>query len=231
MLQRNLNRTRNSWSGGDRCHSGGFLLRIMPPSWYQSPPASSMPVAGETIPRQNPAVIRKSGLEIKNRCMKDGVNGEKLASIPKSGLEIKNQCTKEGVNGEIPASIRKFGPEIKNRCTKQPIFSTLPQQIPQQIPQHAFHHALTTRLALDVCMGRARAGLTVAAKAGADAPGGGISLCFCRRGCAAPAQKAATLNDSRCSTRPTRLHANSFCRISSHRRWRRTVCASLQGAP
>ena len=31
-------------------------------------------------------------------------------------------------------------------------------------------------------------GSTVAAKAGADAPGGGISLCFCRRGCAAPAQ-------------------------------------------
>ena len=52
----------------------------------------------------------------------------------------------------------------------------------------------SARLALDVCMGRARAGLTVAAKAGADAPGGGISLCFCRRGCAAPAQKAATLN-------------------------------------
>ena len=139
----------------------------MPPSWYQSPPASSMPVAGETIPRQNPAVIRKSG------------------------LEIKNQCTKEGVNGEIPASIRKFGLEIKNRCTKQPIFSTLPQQIPQHIPQHAFHHALTTRLALDVLHGggleQARAGLTVAAKEGADAPGGGISLCFCRRGCAAPA--------------------------------------------
>ena len=40
------------------------------------------------------------------------------------------------------------------------------------------------------CIG---AGSTVAAKAGADAPGGGISLCFCRRGCAAPAQKAATL--------------------------------------
>ena len=84
-----------------------------------------MPVAGETIPRQNPAVIRKSG------------------------LEIKNQCTKEGVNGEKLASIRKFGLEIKNRCTKQPIFSTLPQHIPQQVPQHAFHHALTTRLALD----------------------------------------------------------------------------------
>ena len=33
-----------------------------------------------------------------------------------------------------------------------------------------------------------KVGSTVAAKAGADAPGGGISLCFCRRGCAAPAQ-------------------------------------------
>ena len=37
-------------------------------------------------------------------------------------------------------------------------------------------------------------GSTVAAKAGDDAPRGGISLCFCRRGCAAPALKAATLN-------------------------------------
>ena len=37
-------------------------------------------------------------------------------------------------------------------------------------------------------------GSAVAVKAGADAPGGGISLCFCRRGCAAPAKKAATLN-------------------------------------
>ena len=42
------------------------------------------------------------------------------------------------------------------------------------------------------------AGSTVAAEAGADAPGGGISLCFCRRGCAAPAFKAATLTSPRC---------------------------------
>ena len=40
-------------------------------------------------------------------------------------------------------------------------------------------------------------GSAVAVKAGDDAPGGGISLCFCRRGCAAPAQKAATLNARR----------------------------------
>ena len=43
------------------------------------------------------ASIRKSGLEIKNRCMKEGVNGEKPTSIPKSGLEIKNRCTKQHI--------------------------------------------------------------------------------------------------------------------------------------
>ena len=64
------------------------------------------------------ASIRKSEPEIKNRCTKEGVNGENLASILKSGLEIKNQCTKEGVNREKLASIRKSEPEIKNRCNR-----------------------------------------------------------------------------------------------------------------
>ena len=40
------------------------------------------------------------------------------ALIPKFGLEIKNRCTKEGGIGEKLASIRKFGLEIKNRCTE-----------------------------------------------------------------------------------------------------------------
>ena len=41
--------------------------------------------------------------------------------IPKSGLEIKNRCTQEGLNGEKLASIPKFGPEIKNRCSSKPV--------------------------------------------------------------------------------------------------------------
>ena len=63
------------------------------------------------------AVIRKSGPEIKNRCTKDGVNRQNLASIPKSGPEIKNRCTQVGLNGENLAVIRKSGPEIKNHYT------------------------------------------------------------------------------------------------------------------
>ena len=113
------------------------------------------------------ASIRKFGLEIKNRCTLEGINRQNLASIRKSGLEIKNRCTQEGINRQNLASIPKSEPEIKNRCTQQATFST--------------------RSCID-------SGSTMAAKAGADAPGGGISLCFCRRGCTAPAQKAATLN-------------------------------------
>ena len=103
------------------------------------------------------------------------------ASIRKYGPEIKNRCTQKDVSGEKLTSILKSGLEIKNRCMKQ------------HIPRHAFHRAPKHASCLGCfAWGRARAGSTVAAKAGADAPGGGISLCFCRRGCAAPAQKAAT---------------------------------------
>ena len=57
---------------------------------------------------------------------------------------------------------------------------------------------LSTRSCID-------AGSTVATKAGADAPGGGISLCFCRRGCAAPAQKSPRSTPHRNAT--NRNHA------------------------
>ena len=64
------------------------------------------------------AAISKSGLEIKNRCTKEGINGKNPVSIRKSGPEIKNRCTQEGINRQNLASIRKSGSEIKNRCTQ-----------------------------------------------------------------------------------------------------------------
>ena len=64
------------------------------------------------------ASIRKSGLEIKNRCSLWAVLEGFFASIRKSEPEIKNRCTKEGVNREKLASIRKSEPEIKNRCNR-----------------------------------------------------------------------------------------------------------------
>ena len=128
---------------------------------------------------------RFSSLSLKSRidAHKSGLNGEKLASIRKFGLEIKNRCTLEGVNRQNPASIPKSGHEIKNRCMQQAIYST--RSLDESLWRHV--GGVPKEICVDACS-------TVAAKAGAGAPGGGISLCFCRRGCAAPAYKAATLN-------------------------------------
>ena len=146
LLRRRLESDADRCCGGDRRHSGGFLLRIMPPSWHPAPActprlrckraillcsndgAASIPKSGLEIKNRCSlwavlegffASIRKFGLEIKNRCTQEGLNREKLASIRKSGLKIKNRCTQEGLNREKLASIRKSEPEIKNRCTQE----------------------------------------------------------------------------------------------------------------
>ena len=72
------------------------------------------------------ASIRKFGLEIKNRCTKEGVNGEKLTSIPKSGPEIKNHCSLWAVSEEKLASIPKFGLEIRNHCSDETVLQAKP---------------------------------------------------------------------------------------------------------
>ena len=56
------------------------------------------------------ASIRKSGIEIKNRCTQEGVNGEKHASIPKSGPEIKNHCSRGAILEGFLAAIPKLTP-------------------------------------------------------------------------------------------------------------------------
>ena len=125
LRQRRLESDAERCCGRGRRHSGGFLLRIMPPSWHPVP-ACTPPLCSKraVLYRHDDcaASIPKFGLEIKNRCMQKDVSGEKLASIRRSGLEIKNRCTKWGGNGEILTSIPKSGPEIKNHCTLEGVF-------------------------------------------------------------------------------------------------------------
>ena len=148
----------------------------MPPSWHPVPACTPRLRCRRAVllcSNDGAASIPKFGPEIKNRCTQKVVFGEILASIPKSGLEIKNRCSLWAVLEGFFASIPKFGLEIKNRCTQQGINGEILASI----------------------LKSASRGFDSGGRAGADAPGGGISLCFCRRGCAAPAQKAATLND------------------------------------
>ena len=120
MLQRNLNRTRKIVAA--TAAAGGPFSFAATNNRIGRGIRCRYGRSRQAIPHccdDGAAVIRKSGLEIKNQCTKEGVNGEKLASIRKSGPEIKNRCTKDGGNREMLASIRKSGPEIKNRCTKE----------------------------------------------------------------------------------------------------------------
>ena len=99
--------------GGDRYHSGGFLLRIMPPSWHPVPACTPRLRCRRAVllcSNDGAASIPKSGLEIKNRCSLWAVLEGFFASIRKFGLEIKNRCTQEGVNGLNLAAIAKFDP-------------------------------------------------------------------------------------------------------------------------
>ena len=119
LPQRKLEPAADRCCGRDRRHSGGFLLRIMPPSWHPVPACTPRLRCRRAIlscSSDCAASIPKSGPEIKNHCTQQGLNGENPASIPKSELEIKNRCTLEGVNRQNPASIPKSGLEIKNRC-------------------------------------------------------------------------------------------------------------------
>ena len=84
-------------SGGGSCHSGGFLLRIMPPSWQLSPARSRK---DHSLPPRRGCCRRA----IPN-CRDEGD-----AAILKSGPEIKNHCTLEGRFREILAAIPKFSP-------------------------------------------------------------------------------------------------------------------------
>ena len=122
LPQRKLESGAGRCRGRDRRHSGGFLLRIMPPSWHPVPaciPRLRCRRAILLCSNDGAASIPKFGPEIKNRCTQKVVFGEILASIPKSSLEIKNRCTQQGLNREILASIPKFGLEIKNRCSSR----------------------------------------------------------------------------------------------------------------
>ena len=63
------------------------------------------------------ASIRKSGLEIENRCTVCPCFDLLAASIRKSRLEIKNRCTDCPCFDLLAAAIAKSGPEIENRCS------------------------------------------------------------------------------------------------------------------
>ena len=96
LPQRKLELDAERCCGRDRCHSGGFLLRIMPSSW---PP----------VPACTPRLRCR-------RCILLCGN-DSAASIPKSGPEIKNRCSYNNRRrnySSLPS--RRLESDAENRC-------------------------------------------------------------------------------------------------------------------
>ena len=121
LLRRRLESDADCRCGGDRRHSGGFLLRIMPPSWHPVPACTTRLRCRRAVllcSNDGAASIRKSGLEIKNRCSLWAVLEGFLASIPKFGLEIKNRCALALRRRSAGGTILRRGNEKQNRTRK-----------------------------------------------------------------------------------------------------------------
>ena len=99
--------------------TGGYAVRSPCPSGIPRPRHKAPALGLEGLPCFDllAASIRKSGLEIENRCMDCPCFGLLAASIRKSRPKIKNRCTDCPCFGLLAASIRKSGLEIENRCS------------------------------------------------------------------------------------------------------------------
>ena len=123
-----------SGADGDSYHSGGFLFRVMPPSWQPAPAgirnghseggpfffaATKIRIGRGTAPPQRRQqakpfffaatkirIGRGRSLPLRNQQAKPF----SPASIRKSGPEIKNHCPLEDVSGGKLAAIAKFTP-------------------------------------------------------------------------------------------------------------------------
>ena len=102
--------------------TGGYAVRSPCPSGIPRPRHNAPALGCRNCPCFGllAASIRKSGLEIGNRCTDYPCFDLMAASIRKSGLEIKNRCTDCPCFDLFAASIRKSGLEIENRCTDLP---------------------------------------------------------------------------------------------------------------
>ena len=130
-------------SGGGSCHSGGFLLRIMPPSWQLSPARSrkdhSLPprrwccrlaflyrhddgAAGGPFQTAATRVMQRfSSLGLKSRITARWrvVSGKSLQRFLSSPPKIQNRCTLEDVFRQIHAVIPKLTPSNQESLQRQ----------------------------------------------------------------------------------------------------------------
>ena len=109
-------------SGGYGRHSGGFLLRIMPPSWHPVPACTPRLRCRRAVllcddedwnrtRHRSGNVLPQAG---RSTCRHDNA-----ASILDFKPRLANRCSKEVKTRAIRASILDFKPRLANRCSQK----------------------------------------------------------------------------------------------------------------
>ena len=130
-----MGRRLTKWSGGDRCHSGGFLLRIMPPSWQPVPACASnghsaggpFNTATTGFRRRNYSSLRQRKLESDaHRCDKyccrrnySSLRQRKFESDTASMRLRLLQAGHSTCRHDGTAVILDFRPRLANRCSQK----------------------------------------------------------------------------------------------------------------
>ena len=122
LPQRWLESDAGRCCGVVRRHSGGFLLRIMPPSWHPVPACTPRLRCRRAILRcrnDGAAAILDFKPRLANRCSQKVKSGAIHASILDFKLRLANRCSQEVKSGAIRASILDFKPRLGNRCQRR----------------------------------------------------------------------------------------------------------------
>ena len=134
LRQRKLESDADRCCGRGRCHSGGFLLRIMPPSWHPVPACAprlfcrrAILFAGNGLTQAGRSTCRHDSaasiLDFKprhaNQCSQKVKTGAIRASILDFRPRLANRCSQKVKTGAILASILDFKPRLANRCSQK----------------------------------------------------------------------------------------------------------------
>ena len=130
-----MGRRLTKWSSGDRCHSGGFLLRIMPPSWQPVPACASnghsaggpFNTATTGFRRRNYSSLRQRKLEsdaspLRQKLLQAGHSSLRQRKFESDTASMRLRLLQAGhstCRHDGTAVILDFRPRIGNRCSKE----------------------------------------------------------------------------------------------------------------
>ena len=130
LRRRKLESDAVRYCGGDRCHSGGFLLRIMPPSWRPVPACAPRPCCRWAVllcDEENWRRTRRrcdydccrrncSTLPARWRCIDSRFQAQTCESLQPRGHSWEKSCIDSRFQAQTCESMQPWGRSLANPC-------------------------------------------------------------------------------------------------------------------